>query len=218
MAKVTQISNMTRTLTIFSMSAQMLRLMWTSLKSPVTMKSELSRKSHLSHRQNTHHSVPSRFEEIEDEKPSSKKRPRDSDAMEVAGEDGAEGPSMVGKKEQKKLNKKLKKENGEAVPSDKVLQNGEAKKEKGEKKKEKKEKKEKEGESKDAGLKDLPTGLQIKDVKVGTGKTAKKGDVVSMRYIGKFLNGKIFDQNTKGKPVSVMCGPASSYLVEQMQL
>lgn len=162
--------------------------------------------------------VSSRFEEIEDEKPSvSKKRPRDSDAMEVAGEDDAEGPAMPGKKEQKKLNKKLKKENGEAASSEKSLQNGEAKKEKGEKKKEK-EKKEKAGESKDAGLKDLPSGLQIKDVKVGTGKTAKKGDVVSMRYIGKFLNGKIFDQNTKGKPVSVIFLYAQVLLVELLYL
>lgn len=206
-AKATQNSNMTRMLTIFLMSAQMLRSMWTSLKSPATMKSELTRESHLLHSQKYSPLCSSRFEEIEDEKPSSKKRPRDSDAMETAGEDGAEGPSMAGKKEQKKLNKKLKKENGEAVPSDKVLQNGE-KKEKGEKKKEKKEKKEKEGESKEAGTKDLPNGLQIKDVKVGTGKTVKKGDVVLMRYIGKFLDGKIFDQNTKGKPVSDMCRPA----------
>lgn len=166
------------------------------------------------------YSLSSRFEEIEDEKPSlSKKRPRDSDPMEVAGDDGAEGPAMTGKKEQKKLNKKLKKENGEAASSEKVMQNGDAKKEKGEKKKEKeKEKKEKEGQSKEAGLKELPSGLQIKDVKVGTGKTAKKGDVVSMRYIGKFLNGKIFDQNTKGKPVSVIFLSTLVLLVEFVYL
>ncbi len=39
------------------------------------------------------------------------------------------------------------------------------------------------------------------DVKVGSGKVAKKGDMVSMRYFGKFTDGKVFDKNIKGKPV-----------------
>lgn len=158
----------------------------------------------------TNYCTTSRFEELNDEEISSKKRPRENDDMEVEGKDGAEGPALAGKNAQKKLNKKLKAENGEAVASDKVQTNGDAKKSKEEKKKDKKkEKKEEkdaakpEGEKKEAGMKELPSGLQVKDVKVGGGKTAKKGDVVSMRYIGKFLNGKIFDQNTKGKPVSV---------------
>ena len=130
--------------------------------------------------------------------------------MDVEGED-----AVAGKKSQKKLNKKLKAESGEAVPSEKAHANGEAKKSKEEKKKEKKEKKEEkkekkegsakpEGEKKEPGMKELPSGLQVKDVKVGSGKAVKKGDVVSMRYIGKFLNGKVFDSNTKGKPVGAV--------------
>lgn len=36
-------------------------------------------------------------------------------------------------------------------------------------------------------------GVTIDDRKVGTGRTAKSGDKVSMRYIGKLENGKVFD-------------------------
>lgn len=36
-------------------------------------------------------------------------------------------------------------------------------------------------------------GVTIDDRKVGTGRTAKSGDRVGMRYIGKLENGKVFD-------------------------
>lgn len=36
-------------------------------------------------------------------------------------------------------------------------------------------------------------GVTIDDRKIGTGRTAKAGDRVSMRYIGKLQNGKVFD-------------------------
>lgn len=36
-------------------------------------------------------------------------------------------------------------------------------------------------------------GIGIDDRKLGQGKAAKKGDTVSMRYIGKLENGKVFD-------------------------
>lgn len=36
-------------------------------------------------------------------------------------------------------------------------------------------------------------GVTIDDRKVGTGRTAKNGDKVGMRYIGKLENGKVFD-------------------------
>jgi FK506-binding nuclear protein len=36
-------------------------------------------------------------------------------------------------------------------------------------------------------------GVKIDDRKVGTGRTAKNGDKVGMRYIGKLENGKVFD-------------------------
>ncbi|KAI5123635.1 hypothetical protein M0805_001668 [Coniferiporia weirii] len=149
-----------------------------------------------------------RFEEVTDEPAStaSKKRPRDSDAMEVEG-----GEAKTSKKQQKKLNKKLKAEDGKAVPNggSKEEEPKEAKKgEKKEKKEEKKEKKkdDKEASKKQSEVKDLPSGLKVKDVKAGTGKAAKKGDLVSMRYIGKFTDGKIFDSNTKGKPFTFKLG------------
>ena len=132
----------------------------------------------------------SRFEEIVDEPPkeASKKRPRESDATE------SEQPSKAEKKKQKKQ----KGENGEAVeaPTQEKKEKGKQKeKEKGEKEKKPK------GETKT-----LAGGVQVVDYKVGTGPKAKSGNVVSMRYIGKLQNGKIFDQNKSGKPVSeVIC-------------
>lgn len=36
-------------------------------------------------------------------------------------------------------------------------------------------------------------GITIDDRKIGTGRTAKPGDKVGMRYIGKLENGKVFD-------------------------
>ncbi|KAJ4394512.1 peptidylprolyl isomerase fpr3 [Gnomoniopsis smithogilvyi] len=49
-------------------------------------------------------------------------------------------------------------------------------------------------------------GVQIDDRKVGTGRTAKPGDKVGMRYIGKLENGKVFDSNKKGPPFSFKLG------------
>ncbi|KAH8108062.1 hypothetical protein BXZ70DRAFT_913926 [Cristinia sonorae] len=135
-----------------------------------------------------------RFEEVEDvpvaEAPKeSKKRPRESDAAD-------EAEPKLSKKEKKKQ-KKLKAENGEAIPTGEV------------KKADKKEEKKKpEGEAKKAKLetKVLDGGLKIADNKVGTGRAAKSGDRVSVRYVGKLQNGKIFDSNTKGKPFQFRLG------------
>jgi FK506-binding nuclear protein len=72
-----------------------------------------------------------------------------------------------------------------------------------EKKEKKKEKKEKKKEGRAAGdVKELEGGVAIKDIKVGDGPGAQKGQPVKMRYIGKLTDGKVFDSNTKGKPVS----------------
>lgn len=49
-------------------------------------------------------------------------------------------------------------------------------------------------------------GVTIDVRKVGTGPAAKKGDRVSMRYIGKLQNGKQFDANKKGKPFAFKLG------------
>lgn len=126
----------------------------------------------------------SRFEEVADEpaaKPS--KRPREADTA-------AEGKPKEGKD---KKNKKLKGEDGKAVPA-----GGNEK----EKKKEKKEEKKEGKKTKNANVKELPNGLKIQDVKIGDGPEAKKGSRVGMRYIGKFLDGSGFDKNVSGKPVS----------------
>ncbi|KAJ2798093.1 peptidylprolyl isomerase fpr3, partial [Coemansia guatemalensis] len=46
----------------------------------------------------------------------------------------------------------------------------------------------------------LAGGVVAEIKKEGAGAGAKKGARVGMYYIGKLTNGKVFDQNTKGKP------------------
>jgi FKBP-type peptidyl-prolyl cis-trans isomerase len=123
----------------------------------------------------------SRFEEVSDGAPSgNKKRARESDA---AGEEGAK--SKAGKK----AAKKMKAEDGSAKPV------SEAKSEK------KKEEKKPASEAKPKEF-TTPGGVKVVDSTVGSGKLAKKGDKVEMRYIGRLeKGGKEFDRNTKGKPV-----------------
>ncbi|KAF5317404.1 hypothetical protein D9611_003932 [Ephemerocybe angulata] len=121
----------------------------------------------------------SRFEEVQDEAPKSAKRPRDSDAA-------AEKP----KEAKDKKNKKLKAEDGKPAPA--PVEEAP--------KKEKKEEKKKAEKPATKAEKELPGGLKIQDVKIGDGAEAKKGARVGMRYIGKLLNGHVFDKNTKGKP------------------
>ncbi|KAJ3541014.1 hypothetical protein NM688_g6142 [Phlebia brevispora] len=119
--------------------------------------------------------------------------------------------AKLSKAQKKKLNKKLKAENGEAVPAgeEKKAEAKEAEKPK-EKKKEKKEKAKKDAgeevKEKKPEVKELAGGVKIEDRKIGTGPQAKKGDRVSMRYVGKFTNGKQFDANTRGKPFPFRIG------------
>ena len=120
----------------------------------------------------------------------------------------------LSKSQKKKLAKKLKATDGKAVAapvSEKTVEEPSTEEKKVKKdKKDKAEKKEKseqkDGEKKEKGDKKvertLDGGVKVSDAKVGTGKMAKKGDKVEMRYIGKLLDGKVFDKNTKGKPVS----------------
>ncbi|MCJ1309027.1 peptidylprolyl isomerase fpr4 [Agyrium rufum] len=49
-------------------------------------------------------------------------------------------------------------------------------------------------------------GVTIDDRRLGTGPAAKKGSRVSLRYIGKLEDGKVFDSNKKGKPFSFKIG------------
>jgi len=51
------------------------------------------------------------------------------------------------------------------------------------------------------------SGVTVDDRKIGSGPAAKKGDRISMRYIGKLDKTKaVFDSNKKGKPFSFQLG------------
>ncbi|KAK3335379.1 hypothetical protein B0T19DRAFT_351219 [Cercophora scortea] len=67
----------------------------------------------------------------------------------------------------------------------------------------------KEQAEKAAGGVKVVQGVTIDDRKLGTGRTAKSGDKVGMRYIGKLQNGKVFDcksSNKKGAPFTFKLG------------
>ncbi|KAJ5661860.1 uncharacterized protein N7477_009476 [Penicillium maclennaniae] len=55
------------------------------------------------------------------------------------------------------------------------------------------------------GVKEV-RGVKIDDKKLGKGATARSGNTVAMRYIGKLEDGKVFDSNKKGKPFSFKLG------------
>ena len=110
----------------------------------------------------------------------------------------AEAEPKLTKSERKQLAKKLRGEDGAAVPAPKVAAAKAAVPEP--------KAAEPKAEKKAATVKKIttPSGLIIEDSKVGTGPAAKQGKRVGMRYIGKLQNGKVFDSNTKGKPFSFM--------------
>lgn len=55
------------------------------------------------------------------------------------------------------------------------------------------------------GIKDVQ-GVRLDDKKLGKGPVAKSGNTVSLRYIGKLEDGKVFDANKKGKPFTFKIG------------
>ena len=61
---------------------------------------------------------------------------------------------------------------------------------------------------KDSSIYAKPTksGLYCIPVKYGTGAMPKDGDSVKVDYVGKFLNGTIFDASTKRGPISFSLG------------
>ncbi|KAG9774139.1 hypothetical protein KCU88_g5583, partial [Aureobasidium melanogenum] len=60
-------------------------------------------------------------------------------------------------------------------------------------------------DNKSVGVKEV-NGVTIDVRKVGSGPAAKKGNRLEMRYIGKLDNGKVFDSNKSGKPFSFKLG------------
>ncbi|KAL8949019.1 MAG: hypothetical protein Q9222_004842 [Ikaeria aurantiellina] len=64
------------------------------------------------------------------------------------------------------------------------------------------------GESQKASLgpKALQGGVKVDDKTLGKGPACKKGNKVSMRYIGKLMDGKVFDANKSGSPFSFTLG------------
>lgn len=48
--------------------------------------------------------------------------------------------------------------------------------------------------------------LIIEDIEVGTGKTAEKGNKITVNYTGKFLDGDIFDSSVGRKPFVFFLG------------
>jgi FKBP-type peptidyl-prolyl cis-trans isomerase len=52
-----------------------------------------------------------------------------------------------------------------------------------------------------------PTSLQIEDLTVGTGATVAVGDTITVRYVGTFLDGRVFDPGTQ--PITFRVGSNS---------
>lgn len=55
------------------------------------------------------------------------------------------------------------------------------------------------------GIRDVQ-GVTVDDRKIGSGRQAKKGDQIEMRYIGKLEDGKVFDANKSGKAFAFKLG------------
>jgi FKBP-type peptidyl-prolyl cis-trans isomerase FklB len=69
------------------------------------------------------------------------------------------------------------------------------------------------------GVVSLPSGLQYKIVKAGTGVKPTKEDTVTVEYTGRLLNGDVFDSTEKaGKPVSFKLTQVIPGWTEALQL
>ncbi|CAM0140613.1 unnamed protein product [Umbelopsis sp. WA50703] len=70
----------------------------------------------------------------------------------------------------------------------------------------KKQKAEAPAKSTTSSVRNLSNGMIIEELKAGKGEKAKAGKRVSMRYIGKLENGKVFDKNVSGSPFTFALG------------
>jgi FKBP-type peptidyl-prolyl cis-trans isomerase FklB len=69
------------------------------------------------------------------------------------------------------------------------------------------------------GVKALPSGLQYKVIKAGTGKKPTAKDFVKVNYRGTLINGKEFDSSAKhGGPVPLAVGRVIKGWVEALQM
>jgi len=69
------------------------------------------------------------------------------------------------------------------------------------------------------GVKALPSGLQYKVIKAGTGKKPKSNDTVTVHYRGTLINGAEFDSSYKrGQPVSFQVSGVIPGWTEALQL
>jgi FKBP-type peptidyl-prolyl cis-trans isomerase FklB len=75
-----------------------------------------------------------------------------------------------------------------------------------------------ENKKKDAVI-TLPSGLQYKVIKKGTGKTPKATDTVTVNYMGSLINGTEFDSSyRRGQPASFKVNGVISGWTEALQL
>lgn len=69
------------------------------------------------------------------------------------------------------------------------------------------------------GVVTLPSGLQYKVIKAGTGEKASKDDSVTVDYTGTLLDGKTFDSTkTRGKPATFSVGTTIPGMSEALML
>jgi FKBP-type peptidyl-prolyl cis-trans isomerase FklB len=69
------------------------------------------------------------------------------------------------------------------------------------------------------GVFTLPSGLQYKVIKQGTGKTPKATDTVTVNYEGRLVDNTVFDSSAKqGQPVSFQVGGVIKGFSEALQL
>lgn len=72
--------------------------------------------------------------------------------------------------------------------------------------------------AKRAGVKVLPSGLQYRVIKAGTGKSPKPDDNVTVTYKGSLIDGKVFDQTQDGQTATFPAGQLIPGWVEALQL
>jgi len=140
-----------------------------------------------------------------EDKLSKKNKKRSADEAEdldelMTTEAGAEKLSEEPKKLSKKEKKKLKANNGTAVPAVEQTNGVTAVEDTPESAAAKKSVTFAKETKAAIEPKKLEGGVVIEDQKLGKGPQCKANQKIGMRYIGKLQNGKVFDSNTKGKP------------------